>query len=382
MPEGKARRIISPLRAEAPLRARCPELWRHHPSWGRERGSALCRRATGRAHRAPCTPPKGSMHPSGEHLSHLRHYLPHGLVATASVTVLPALLVGGLRGAGLVSSWALSLAVTVGLSMLIAAAGSAWWVRRPGGRDIVFADLMLWGWLRRFRTERRLANATWLLGDCHEVDPLRRAMRARAALGHARGPGPVHARALAARDPPRVHDRPRHGAAARRGGAHPHRRGAPRRRQARHPARGAEQARPPERRGVRAHPAPPGGRRGDGGRAGRRRGDRDRPPPPRAARRRRLPGRPRGRRDPARARASSRWPTPSTRSPPRAPTGPAAGTRRRSTSCARRPGRSSTRAPWARSCATTRAGAACRAGRPWRRPRRGWPAGWRARPRA
>ncbi len=116
------------------------------------------------------------MHPSGEHLSHLRHYLPHGLVATASVTVLPALLVGGLRGAGLVSSWALSLAVTVGLSMLIAAAGSAWWVRRPGGRDIVFADLMLWGWLRRFRTERRLANATWLLGDCHEVDPLSRVM--------------------------------------------------------------------------------------------------------------------------------------------------------------------------------------------------------------
>ena len=69
---------------------------------------------------------------------------------------------------------ALSLAVTVGLSMLIAAAGSAWWVRRPGGRDIVFADLMLWGWLRRFRTERRLANATWLLGDCYEVDPLSR----------------------------------------------------------------------------------------------------------------------------------------------------------------------------------------------------------------
>ena len=46
------------------------------------------------------------------------------------------------------------------------------------------------------------------------------------------------------------------------------------------------------------------------------------------------------------------------------------------------PAHSSTRAPWARSCATTRAGAACRAGRPWRRRRRGWPAGWPARPRA
>ena len=38
------------------------------------------------------------------------------------------------------------------------------WKRAPGSRDIVFADLMLWGWLRRCRTERRLARAETLLG--------------------------------------------------------------------------------------------------------------------------------------------------------------------------------------------------------------------------
>ncbi len=33
------------------------------------------------------------------------------------------------------------------------------WTRRPGSRDLVFAELMLWGWARRCWTERRLAQA-------------------------------------------------------------------------------------------------------------------------------------------------------------------------------------------------------------------------------
>jgi putative nucleotidyltransferase with HDIG domain len=53
--------------------------------------------------------------------------------------------------------------------------GSVWWARRPGSRDIVFADLMLWGWLRRVRTERRLASARGLLGRSAYLDPARKA---------------------------------------------------------------------------------------------------------------------------------------------------------------------------------------------------------------
>jgi putative nucleotidyltransferase with HDIG domain len=50
------------------------------------------------------------------------------------------------------------------LSVLAGAIGTALWKRVPGSRDLVFADLMLWGWLRRLRAERRLARAETLLG--------------------------------------------------------------------------------------------------------------------------------------------------------------------------------------------------------------------------
>jgi putative nucleotidyltransferase with HDIG domain len=58
-------------------------------------------------------------------------------------------------------SWLLvaaSTASTVGVSVVIANIEAAVWIRRPGSRDLVFADLMLWGWLRRCWTERRLAQ--------------------------------------------------------------------------------------------------------------------------------------------------------------------------------------------------------------------------------
>jgi putative nucleotidyltransferase with HDIG domain len=123
---------------------------------------------------APAADPT-SMHSACEPLPRPWHYLPQALVTTLAVTAFPGLLVGGLQGVGLVSSWALAIAIGTALSVLIAAAGSAWWVRRPHARDIVFADLMLWGWVRRQRTERRLASASWLLGDAAGANPARRA---------------------------------------------------------------------------------------------------------------------------------------------------------------------------------------------------------------
>ena len=50
------------------------------------------------------------------------------------------------------------------LSVTAAALGAALWARRQDSEDFVFADLMLWGWLRRVRAERRLARARRLLG--------------------------------------------------------------------------------------------------------------------------------------------------------------------------------------------------------------------------
>src|ERR671914_1856244 len=102
-------------------------------------------------------------------------YFPRVAVATLLVTVLPGLVAGGLQATGIVDGWLLSALMAVGLSMGLAAVGSAWWARRPASRDIVFADLMLWGWLRRVRTERRLATARGLIGRGDDLDPARKA---------------------------------------------------------------------------------------------------------------------------------------------------------------------------------------------------------------
>ena len=90
-------------------------------------------------------------------------FLPHAIAATLVVMVLPSLVLtlGGPDG----PAWVVLLSVlaTMGASLGLAAAGSAIWMRHPGSQDTVFGDLMLWGWLRKYRAERRLAEARVLL---------------------------------------------------------------------------------------------------------------------------------------------------------------------------------------------------------------------------
>jgi putative nucleotidyltransferase with HDIG domain len=92
-------------------------------------------------------------------------WLPLAIVATACVVILPALAVWALVPPGEVAMLAVSVPLGMLLSVLAAHLGTALWKRTPGSRDMVFADLMLWGWLRRSRTERRLAHAETLLGE-------------------------------------------------------------------------------------------------------------------------------------------------------------------------------------------------------------------------
>jgi putative nucleotidyltransferase with HDIG domain len=96
-------------------------------------------------------------------------FLPHALVATFAVILLPALLVSFMDTAG--RPWLLfaSLLLAMALSVAAASVGATLWASRPYSRDIVFADLMLWGWLRRVRAERRLAEARGVLGSGAEA---------------------------------------------------------------------------------------------------------------------------------------------------------------------------------------------------------------------
>jgi len=92
-------------------------------------------------------------------------WLPHAVIATCFVVVLPAVLVSALVPASSVLMLVLSLAIGIVLSLLAAGVGEAIWKRLRSSEDLVFADLMLWGWLRRSVAERRLAQAEKLLGN-------------------------------------------------------------------------------------------------------------------------------------------------------------------------------------------------------------------------
>jgi putative nucleotidyltransferase with HDIG domain len=93
----------------------------------------------------------------------LTRYLPQVALATFAVAGLPALISSAVQATvGVPAGLAILMAML--LSVLFARAGAAIWMRRPDSRDIVFGDLMAWGWLRRVRAERRLAEAERLLG--------------------------------------------------------------------------------------------------------------------------------------------------------------------------------------------------------------------------
>ncbi len=101
----------------------------------------------------------------------LPRYLPLVVLTTASVVVLPAVLVAAFVPRGSSLLMVASAASAVAVSVAIASVEAALWTRWPGSRDLLFADLMLWGWLRRYWAERRLAQARALYDSARKAGP-------------------------------------------------------------------------------------------------------------------------------------------------------------------------------------------------------------------
>jgi HD-GYP domain-containing protein (c-di-GMP phosphodiesterase class II) len=93
-------------------------------------------------------------------------------VATVVVMGLPAAIVGGLSALGVLNSLWAGIVLAVALSLAFSSAGSAYWRRHARG-DVLFSDLLLWGWLRRRRSERGLARADELLLEAGHADSAR-----------------------------------------------------------------------------------------------------------------------------------------------------------------------------------------------------------------
>jgi hypothetical protein len=91
--------------------------------------------------------------------------LPQVAAATTLVVLVPVALVWWLRADGIVASAWLCVLLAMALSIVVSGIGSAYWKRRHGSELAVFSELLLWGWLRRVRLERRIANTVERLAD-------------------------------------------------------------------------------------------------------------------------------------------------------------------------------------------------------------------------
>jgi len=107
-------------------------------------------------------------------------YLPHAVLATASVILIPAMVVVGLL-MGLDGELAPLLAAVVGaaLALIVAGIGSVLWSRSSGSLDVTFGELLIWGWVRRKRAEERATRNARLLGLDNDGRPAQRARSAR-----------------------------------------------------------------------------------------------------------------------------------------------------------------------------------------------------------
>ena len=101
----------------------------------------------------------------------MRRYLALAIFTTVLVIVLPAVLVSAIVPRGGLVQMAVSSLAVMALSIAIATAGAALWKRHPRSRDVVFSELLLWGWLRRCWTERRLSQARELFDSARKAGP-------------------------------------------------------------------------------------------------------------------------------------------------------------------------------------------------------------------
>jgi putative nucleotidyltransferase with HDIG domain len=91
--------------------------------------------------------------------------LPMVLTATAAVTVLPAILATWLVPSRHAPALIISTVVAMALAAIVTRLGAAAWSRKPRAQDMLFADLMLWSWLRTRWHEHRLIAAQRRLAE-------------------------------------------------------------------------------------------------------------------------------------------------------------------------------------------------------------------------
>jgi putative nucleotidyltransferase with HDIG domain len=106
-------------------------------------------------------------------IASMKRSAPHLLAAVAAATVvlgLPTAAVIALEASGTISSLPLLLFAAVALSAAVSQLGAVAWKRSSLSGSLLFDDLMPWGWLRRWRVQRALAEAPALVDSSVDSD--------------------------------------------------------------------------------------------------------------------------------------------------------------------------------------------------------------------
>jgi hypothetical protein len=103
--------------------------------------------------------------------SQLERYLPLAMVTTAAVVAVPVALAALVVHSHNPLTALAATTLAMGMSVALTSVGAAAWKRWPGSRDLMFADLMLWRWGRRYWTERRLGRARTLYESARRAGP-------------------------------------------------------------------------------------------------------------------------------------------------------------------------------------------------------------------
>jgi len=102
---------------------------------------------------------------------HLKRNLPLSIFATLAVIVGPVALVSVLVPDHGILWQVLAVVLAVIGSLGFASAGAWLWKRWARSREMIFAELMLWGWVRRFWIERRLERTRDLFESARRYEP-------------------------------------------------------------------------------------------------------------------------------------------------------------------------------------------------------------------
>jgi len=108
---------------------------------------------------------------SGPRVTLPRHFVafqPLSVFATLMVVAGPVAVVAALAPRRGMLWEVLAVVLAVVGSLAIASVGARLWMSWPRSREVIFAELMLWGWVRRFRAERRLARTRDLFEAARE----------------------------------------------------------------------------------------------------------------------------------------------------------------------------------------------------------------------